>query len=79
MEIAGDSATGIKAIVTDLDPSNDLAREFVAGMMSRYGYETLPRGTRWYVGSAYDVVHITAECLKEAGDDQDANGFRDCL
>ena len=33
----------------------------------------------WYVGSAYDDVYITAECLKQTEDDQDADGFRDCL
>ena len=31
------------------------------------------------MGSAYDDVHIAAECLKQTGDDQDADGFRDCL
>ncbi len=33
----------------------------------------------WYVGSAYDDVYITAECLKQTEDDQEADGFRDCL
>ena len=36
---------------------------------------TLP----WFLGSAYDNVYIAAECLKQTGDDQDADGFRDCL
>ena len=31
------------------------------------------------MGSAYDDVHITAECLRRTGDDQDADAFRDCL
>ena len=31
------------------------------------------------MASAYDTVHITAECLKQTQDDQDADGFRDCL
>ena len=33
----------------------------------------------WFLGSAYDDVYIAAECLKKTGDDQDADGFRDCL
>lgn len=33
----------------------------------------------WYLASAYDDVYITAECLRQTGDDQDADGFRDCL
>ena len=31
------------------------------------------------MGSAYDDVYITAECLRQTNDDQDADGFRDCL
>ena len=33
----------------------------------------------WHLGSAYDDVYITAECLRQTSDDQDADGFRDCL
>ena len=33
----------------------------------------------WFQGSAYDDVYIAAECLRQTGDDQDADGFRDCL
>ena len=33
----------------------------------------------WYLGSAYDDVYIAAECLRQTDDDQDADGFRDCL
>ncbi len=39
------------------------------------GIRTLP----WHLGSAYDDVYIAAECLKQIDDDQDADGFRDCL
>ena len=31
------------------------------------------------MGSAYDDVYITAACLEQTNDDQDADGFRDCL
>ena len=41
----------------------------------RYDYIAFP----WHMGSAYDTVYITAECLKRTEDDQDADGFRDCL
>ena len=75
LEIAGDAATGVKAIIIDLDPANSKAQEVLANFRDKYDYVTLP----WYLGSAYDDVYITAECLKRTGDDQDADGFRDCL
>ena len=75
LEIAGDDATGIKAVVADLDPNNSKAQEVISNFKSKYEYITLA----WYVGSAYDDVYITAECLKQTEDDQDADGFRDCL
>ena len=75
LDIAGDAATGLKAITAELDPANPRSGEVLTNFKSRYGYITLP----WYMGSAYDDVHIAAECLKQTGDDQDADGFRDCL
>ena len=75
MEIAGDASTGLKAIIGDLDPANSKAQEVLKNFRERYEYVTLP----WYLGSAYDDVYITAECLKKTEDDQDADGFRDCL
>ena len=75
LEIAGDAATGLKAIVAELDPANVKAQEVLASFRERYGYVMLS----WYLGSAYDDVYITAECLKRTDDDQDADGFRDCL
>ena len=75
LEIAGDAATGVKAIITDLDPANELGQNVLQRFRENYGYVTLP----WYLASAYDDVYITAECLRQTGDDQDADGFRDCL
>ena len=75
LEIAGDAATGMKAITADLDPDNTKAQEVLASFRQRYDYITLP----WHLGSAYDDVYIAAECLKQTGDDQDADGFRDCM
>ena len=75
LEIAGDAATGMKAITADLDPANEKAQEVLADFRERYKYVTLP----WHLGSAYDDVYIAAECLKQTGDDQDADGFRDCM
>ncbi len=75
LEIAGDAATGMKAITADLDPENEKAQEVLANFWERYDYVTLP----WHLGSAYDNVYIAAECLKETNDDQDAEGFRDCM
>ena len=75
LEVAGDAATGVKAIITDLDPNNTTATQVVNNFRAKYDYVTLP----WYLGSAYDDVNIVAECLKETDDDQDADGMRDCL
>ena len=74
-EIAGDAATGMKAITGAPDPANAKSREVLANFRERYEYITLP----WHLGSAYDNVYIAAECLRQTGDDQDADGFRDCL
>ncbi len=75
LEIAGDAATGLKAVTADLDPANNKAQEVLRNFREKYDYVTLP----WYLGSAYDDVYITAECLGQTSDDQDADGFRDCL
>ena len=75
LEIAGDAATGVIAVIADLDPVNNKAQEVLKNFKAKYDYVTL----RWYIGSAYDDVYLTAECLKKTGDDQDADGFRDCL
>ena len=75
LDLAGEAATGMKAITADLDPDNEKAQEVLADFRERYDYVTLP----WHLGSAYDDVYIAAECLRQTGDDQDADGFRDCM
>ena len=75
LEIAGDAATGLKAIVSDLAPDNEKGQQVLAKFRDKYDYITLP----WHLSSAYDNVYIAAECLKQTGDDQDADAFRDCL
>ena len=75
LEIAGDAAAGTKAILADISPSNAKGQEVLANFRARYDYVTLA----WYLGSVYDDVFITAECLKQTNDDQDADGMRDCL
>ena len=76
LRIAGDAATGLKAIVPNPDLTTDTGKEFLSNFRERYGtVATLP----WFQGSAYDDVYIAAECLKQTEDDQDADGFRDCL
>ena len=75
LEIAGEAATGLRAITATPDPTNEKSREVLANFRERYDYVTLP----WHLGSAYDDVYITAECLSRTKDDQDADGFRDCL
>ncbi len=73
--IAGDAATGLKAITAAPDPNNEKSQEVLTNFRERYQYITLP----WHLGSAYDDVYITAECIRQTSDDQDADGFRDCL
>ncbi|MDE2818060.1 MAG: ABC transporter substrate-binding protein [Chloroflexota bacterium] len=75
LEIAGEAATGTKAILADISPTNTKGQEVLANFRARYDYLTLS----WYLGSAYDTVYIAAECLKQTDDDQDADGMRDCL
>ena len=75
LDIAGDAATGMKAITADLDPDNEKAQQVLSDFRERYNYVTLA----WHLGSAYDDVYIAAECLKKTNDDQDADGFRDCM
>ncbi|MFQ5873188.1 MAG: ABC transporter substrate-binding protein [Dehalococcoidia bacterium] len=75
LEIAGDDAIGVKGIIAELDTNNPKAASFLQRFQDRYAYTTL----RWYMGSAYDDVFIAAECLSRTNDDQDAEGFRDCL
>ena len=76
LNIAGDAATGLKAIIPNPDLTTDTGKQFLSNFRERYNtVATLP----WFQGSAYDDVYIAAECLKETEDDQDADGFRDCL
>ena len=76
LSIAGDAATGLKAIVPNPDLTSAAGKEFLENFKARYGVgASLP----WFQGSAYDDVYIAAECLKQTNDDQDADGFRDCL
>ena len=65
----------MKGIIPSPDLSTGKGKEFLTSFKARYGYITLA----WFLGSAYDDVYIAAECLKKTGDDQDADGFRDCL
>ena len=75
LDIAGDAATGLKAITAAADPQNAKAQAVLSSFRERYDYITLP----WHLGSAYDTVYIAAACLERTSDDQDADGFRDCL
>ena len=76
LSIAGDAATGLKAIVPNPDLNSAAGKEFLANFRARYGVvASLP----WFQGSAYDDVFIAAECLRQINDDQDADAFKDCL
>ena len=75
LDIAGEAATGVKAVLADIDPANEKGQQVLTNFRDRYDYLTLA----WYLGSAYDDVFITAECLRRINDDQNADAFRDCL
>ena len=75
LEVAGNAATGVKAVIAHIDPTNTRATTVLSDFRERYEYVTLS----WFLASAYDDVYITAECLKQTDDDQDADGMRDCL
>ena len=75
LDVAGDAASGTIGIVAELDVNNPIAANFLERFRARYAFTTL----QWYMGSAYDDVYITAACLTQTGDDQDADGFKDCL
>ncbi len=76
LSIAGEAATGLKAVIPNPELTTTAGVEFLSKFRERYG---VPASLPWFQGSAYDDVYIAAECLKETGDDQDADGFRDCL
>ena len=76
LSIAGDAATGLKAIIPTPDLDTTTGMRFLEKYRERYG-ESAP--WPWFMGSAYDGVYIAAECLRETEDDQDADGFRTCL
>ena len=42
LEVAGDAATGMKAVAADLDPNNEKGQEVLANFRERYNYVTLP-------------------------------------
>lgn len=75
LEISGEAATGLKGIIPSPDLDTERGAAFLSNFRERYGFVTLP----WFLGSAYDDVQIAAACLGQTGDDQDADGFRDCL
>ena len=76
LQIAGEAATGMKAIIPNPELSTPAGVNFLNNFEARYGnVATIP----WFQASAYDDVYIAAECLAQTGDDQDADGFRDCL
>lgn len=76
LSISGDAATGLRAVVPNPDLTTSIGKELLANYKARYD---VPAPWPWFQGSAYDGVYIAAECLKITNDDQDTDGFRDCL
>ena len=72
--IAGEAATGMKAIIP-LGLTNR-GEQFLKDFEAHFGHvATQP----WFQASAYDDVYLAAACLAQTGDDQDTDGFRDCM
>ena len=76
LQIAGEAATGMKAVVPNPDLDTSVGKEHLEKYRARYG---VVAPWPWFQGSSYDGVYIAAECLRQTNDDQDAEGFRDCL
>lgn len=72
LSIAGEAATGLRAVVPNPELSTTVGKELLAEYKVRYG---VVAPWPWFQGSVY----IAAECLRQTNDDQDAEGFRDCL
>ena len=75
LEEAGDAADGLRAVMPNPFPSTDTGRDFLARYRERHGTPAIG----FYLGAAWDGVHIAAECLRRSGDAGDADWFRDCL
>ena len=76
LSISGDAATGLKAVVPNPDLTMSGGKDLLANYRARFD---VPAPWPWFQGSAYDGVYIAAECLRQTNDDQDTDGFRDCL
>ena len=76
LSISGDAATGMKAIVPNPDLTTSAGKDLLANYKARFN---VPASWPWFQGSAYDGVYIAAECLRQTNDDQDSDGFKDCL
>lgn len=76
LSIAGEAATGLMAVVPNPDLETSVGLDLLTNYRDRFG---VVAAWPWFQGSAYDGVYIAAECLRRTDDDQDADGFRDCL
>lgn len=76
LSISGDAATGIKAIVPNPDLTTSAGKDLIANYEAQFD---VPAPWPWFQGSSYDGVYIAAECLRQTNDDQDSDGFKDCL
>lgn len=76
LSISGDAATGLKAVVPNPDLTTSAGKDLLANYRTRFD---VPAPWPWFQGSAYDGVYIAAECLRQTNDDQDTDGFKDCL
>ena len=66
----------MKAIVPNPDLTTSAGKDLLANYKARFN---VPAPWPWFQGSAYDGVYIAAECLRQTNDDQDSDGFKDCL
>ena len=75
LEEAGGAADGLRVVMPNPFLSTGEGRALLARYREQHGAITIG----FYLGAAWDGVHIAAECLRRSGDAGDAEWFRDCL
>jgi len=68
VNLAGDSADGVTAIMYDFDPEDDVSAEFIAEYSEFYGEELIDK---YYGAVGYDVLMLLSEGFEVCGDNSE--------
>ena len=71
LNIAGDAATGLKAITAELDPSNNKAQKVLTSFRARYGYAALA----WYIDLPMTTYTSPPSVLRRLGTTKTRTAF----